>query len=111
MNDRPVRVVRLLVYTYASAERMVQDMASWGVGAGATRHAPDIQVRSATLSPEFIEPDPSDIVRKRGKVELIIAEAKAALDEFAPMLYRAEPEQEAKMALLRRAIDTYEADT
>lgn len=110
--DRPVRVVRLLVYTYATPTRMIDDMAHWSVAANGAHRAGDLTIRSATLPPEFIEPESPDIERKRGKVQLIIAEARTLLDDLESQtaFFTFDEEDLAKMNFLRRAIEAYEAD-
>lgn len=53
---RPIRVLRLLEYTYPSVERMEQDMGNWTIPANGTyRTGSTNKIKSATLPLEVLE--------------------------------------------------------
>lgn len=53
-NPNQVRILRILEYTYESAEAMVEDMIHWQVQ---TIYAPSVKVviKSTTLTPEILQ--------------------------------------------------------
>lgn len=51
-----IRVLRLIEYVYADAERMVDDMARWQHGT--QQYGPKLTVRSTSLPPEILEDEP-----------------------------------------------------
>jgi len=78
MSALPVRVTRIIEYTYVDAEEAVRDMERWAVPAnGATNFNRRMQIRSAVIGPVFGESweldidagqDPSAIDRILGEL-------------------------------------------